>query len=178
MTLTNSLVSIPGPVNAIQASPLQTSEYFLFRLLLVNVCIFRVGCIALGVDTSNIGILDLSMQGSPSLTFLWQSIPADVCHLAWHPIREGRIAYSTRLGHIGLYDTLTGRSRVVYNCRYDRTGPSTNVLWGPLVPNEIDESALCILYSVGDGKLHRWDSPEKTCVPADLTSNANEVRVY
>jgi len=55
--------------------------------------IFLLGCIALGVDTGNIGILDLSQYGSPALSFLWQSIPADVYRLAWHPIREGRIAY-------------------------------------------------------------------------------------
>lgn len=117
------------------------------------------------------------MHGSPSLNYLWQSIPADVCRLAWHPIREGRIAYSTRLGHVALYDTLTGRSRVVYDCRYNQTGPSTNVLWGPLVPNPTEDPALAILYSVGDGKFHRWDSPEKNCFPTDLTSLVNEVRI-
>lgn len=111
------------------------------------------------------------------MTFLWQSIPADVCHLAWHTVREGRIAYSTRSGHVGLYDTLTGRSRVVYDRRYNQTGPSTNVLWGPLLADGIEDPSLCILYSVGDGKFHRWDSAEKNCVPADLTSIANEVRI-
>lgn len=148
-----------------------------FNLLSLQYLYSLLGCIALGVDTSNIGILDLSLHGSPSLTFLWQSIPADVCRLAWHPIREGRIAYSTRLGHIALYDTLTGRSRVVYEWRYNQTGPSTNVLWGPLVPNTSEDPTLAILYSVGDGKFHRWDSPEKNCIPAELTSTVNEVRI-
>ncbi|CAF1161460.1 unnamed protein product [Adineta steineri] len=155
-TLINSLVSIPGSVNVIQACPLQTS------------------CIALGVDTGNIGVLDLSLSNSPSLSFLWQSIPADVCHLAWHPIREGRIAYSTRLGHIALYDTLTGRSRVVYDCKYTQPGSPINVLWGPLVPAFTEDRTLAILYSIGDGKFHRWDSPEKNCLPADLTSLVTE----
>ncbi len=138
---------------------------------------YRLGCIALGVDTGNIGILDLSSFGSPSLTFLWQSIPADVCRLAWHPIREGRIGYSTRLGHVALYDTLTGRSRVVYDWRYKQTGSPTNVLWGPLIPSFTEDQTLAILYSVGDGKFHRWDSPEKECLPTDLTSLVNEVRI-
>ncbi|CAF4457056.1 unnamed protein product, partial [Adineta steineri] len=33
---------------------------------------------------------------------------------------------------------------------------------------------LAILYSIGDGKFHRWDSPEKNCLPADLTSLVTE----
>ncbi|CAF1167616.1 unnamed protein product [Rotaria sordida] len=154
--LIKSLVSIPGSVNAIQACPLQTS------------------CIALAVDTGNIGILDLSSYGSPSLSFLWQSIPADVCRLAWHPIREGRIAYSTRLGHIALYDTLTGRSRVVYDWRYTQPGSPTALFWGPLIPSFTEDETLAILYSIGDGKFHRWDSPDKGCLPTDLTSLVNE----
>jgi len=154
LTLINSLVSMPGTVNDIQACPLQTS------------------CIALAVDTGNIGILDLSSGSSSStaLSFLWQSIPADVCRLAWHTVREGRVAYSTRLGHVGLYDTLTGRSRVVYDRRYTQPGSPTTVLWGPLVPNFTEDPTLAVLYSVGDGKFHRWDSPEKNCLPTDLTS--------
>jgi hypothetical protein len=138
---------------------------------------FVLGCIALGVDTGNIGILDLSSHGSSSLSFLWQSIPADVYRLAWHPIREGRISYLTRLGHIALYDTLTGRSRVVYDWRYNQTGSSMSVLWGPLIPSFTEDQTLAILYSVGDGKFHRWDSPDKGCLPTDLTSLVNEVRI-
>ena len=134
-----------------------------------------LGCVALGVDTGNIGILDLSSHGSPSLSFLWQSIPADVCRLAWHPLREGRIAYTTRLGHVALHDTLTGRSRVVYDWRYMQPGAPNAVLWGPLIPSDTEDPSLAILYSVGDGKLHRWDSPEKGCSPFDLTGSVNEV---
>ncbi|CAF4873882.1 unnamed protein product [Rotaria sp. Silwood1] len=154
--LIKPLVSIPGSVNAIQACPLQTS------------------CIALGVDTGNIGILDLTSYGSPSLSFLWQSIPADIYRLAWHPIREGRIAYSTRLGHVALYDTLTGRSRVVYDWRYTQPGSPTALFWGPLIPSFTEDETLAILYSIGDGKFHRWDSPDKGCLPTDLTSLVNE----
>ncbi|CAF3763564.1 unnamed protein product [Rotaria socialis] len=159
LTLTQSLASIPGSVNTIQACPLQTS------------------CIALGVDTGNIGILDLSSYGSPSLSFLWQSIPADVCRVAWHPIREGRIAYSTRLGHVALYDTLTGRSRVVYDWRYTQPGSPNALFWGPLIPSSTVDQTLAILYSVGDGKLHRWDSPDKSCLPTDLTSLVTESNI-
>lgn len=139
----------------------------------------NLGCIALAVDTGNIGILDLSSgSSSPSaLSFLWQSIPADVCRLAWHTVREGRVAYSTRLGHVGLYDTLTGRSRVVYDRRYTQPGSPTTVLWGPLVPSFTEDPTLAILYSVGDGKFHRWDSPEKNCLPTDLTSLVQSVRI-
>lgn len=134
-----------------------------------------LACIAFGVDTSNIGVLDMSSPSSPSLSFLWQSIPADVCRLAWHPIREGRVAYSTRLGQVALYDTLTARSRVVYDRKYNQPGSPTNVLWGPLVPSTAEDRTLAILYSVGDGKFHRWDSPEKNCLPTDLTALVNEV---
>jgi WD40 repeat protein len=143
-----------------------------FRFSPIDISKFLLGCLAIGVDTGNIGILDLS--GSLSLSFLWQSIPNDVVRVAWHPIREGRIAYSTRLGHIALYDTLTGRSRVVYDWKYHQTGLIVNVLWGPLVPSFTEDQTLAILYSVGDGKFHRWDSPEKSCVPTDLTSLVNE----
>ncbi|CAF0792052.1 unnamed protein product [Adineta ricciae] len=155
-TMISSLVSIPGAINAIQACPLQTS------------------CIAVGVDTGNIGVLDLSLPSSPSLSFLWQAIPADVCHLAWHIVREGRIAYSTRMGHVALYDTLTGRSRVVYDWKYGQPGSPAKVLWGPLIPSFTEDRTLAILYSVGDGKIHRWDSPEKNCLPTDLTALVNE----
>ena len=150
---------------------------FFYIIVLLHVVFFLSGCIALGVDTGNIGILDQSMAGSPSVSFLWQSIPADVCRLAWHPIREGRIGYSTRLGHVALYDTLTGRSRVVYDKRYTQPGSPTAVLWGPLIPSFTEDKTLAILYSVGDGKLHRWDSPDRSCLPADLTSLVNEVRL-
>jgi hypothetical protein len=125
--------------------------------------------VGLGVDTSNIGILNLSPSGSTTLSFLWQAIPADVCRLAWHPIREGRIAYTTRLGHLGLYDVLTGRSRVIYDHRYLQAGSPTALLWGPLVPSLTEDRSLAILYTVGDGSFHRWDSPEKQCLPTNLT---------
>jgi hypothetical protein len=131
----------------------------------------------LGVDAGNIGILDLSTCGSPSLTFLWQSIPANVSRVAWHPIREGRLAYTTCEGHIGLYDTLTGRSRVVYDYKYKQPEFATSVLWGSLVPNSIVDNSLAILYSIGDGKFHRWDSPNKDCLPTDLTSLVHEVHI-
>jgi hypothetical protein len=149
----------------------------IFYIFLLNILIFLLGCIALGVDTGNIGILDLSQYTSPSLSFLWQSIPGDVCRLAWHPIREGRIGYLTRLGHVALYDTLTGRSRVVYDWRYTQIGSPMNILWGPLIPSFTEDQTLAILYSVGDGKFHRWDSPDKGCLPTDLTSLVNEVRI-
>ena len=149
----------------------------IFNAILQIILVLFLGCIALGVDTANIGILDLSSSGSPSLGFLWQSIPADVCRLAWHPIREGRIGYLTRLGHVALYDTLTGRSRVVYDSRYNQIGTPMNVLWGPLVPSFTEDPSLAILYTVGDGKFHRWDSPEKDCLPADLTALTTEVRI-
>ena len=90
-------------------------------------------------------------------------------------MREGRIGYSTRLGHVGLYDTLTGRSRVVYDWRYMQPGSPAAVLWGPLVPGFTVDQSLAILYTVGDGKLHRWDSPERSCLPTDLTSLVHEV---
>jgi len=109
------------------------------------------------------------------LSFLWQSIPTDVVRLAWHTIREGRVAYSTRLGHVALYDTLTGRSRVVYDWKYNQVDGKVNVLWGPLIPSATEDKTLAILYSIGDGKFHRWDSPEKTCAPTDLTSFVIEV---
>lgn len=139
---------------------------------------YLAGCIAVGVDTGNIGILDLSSHGSPSLTFLWQDIPGDICRLAWHPVREGRVAYSTRLGHVALYDTLTGRSRVVYAWKYNQPGSPTALLWGPLTPSSTEDRTLSILYSIGNGLFHRWDSPEKSCLPTDLTSIVNEVRVF
>lgn len=110
------------------------------------------------------------------MSFLWQSIPTDVIRLAWHPIREGRIAYSTRLGHVALYDTLAGRSRVVYDWKYEQIETKVNVLWGPLVPSATEDKNLAIFYSIGDGKFHRWDSPEKGCIPTDLTLFVNEVK--
>lgn len=51
-----------------------------------------------------------------------------------------------------------------------------NVLWGPLIPSFTEDQTLAILYTVGDGKFHRWDSPEKACLPTDLTLLVNEVR--
>jgi WD40 repeat protein len=152
------------------------SKHILFKQVRILVfCFFRLqtpllGCIAIGVDTGNIGIVDCSSFGSPTLSFLCQSIPADVCRLAWHPVRERRVAYSTRLGHLALYDILTGQLRVVYDWRYTQPGSPTNVLWGPLVPSSTVDPTLAILYSVGDGKFYRWDSPEKASVPTDLTT--------
>lgn len=122
--------------------------------------------------------MDVSSINPMSISFLWQSIPADVCRIAWHPAREGRVAYSTRLGHVGLYDTLSGRSRVIYDSTYRIPGSPTAVLWGPLIPSDNDDPTLAILYTIGDGKFHRWDSPEKNCVPTDLTMNLQEVSFF
>ncbi|CAF4792285.1 unnamed protein product, partial [Rotaria magnacalcarata] len=79
-----------------------------------------------------------------------------------------------RLGHVALYDTLTGRSRVVYDWRYTQPGSPNALFWGPLIPSSTVDPTLAILYSVGDGKLHRWDSPDKSCLPTDLTSLVTE----
>jgi len=78
---------------------------------------------------------------------------------------------------VGLYDTLTGRSRVVYDRKYTQPGSPTTILWGPLIPSFTEDKTLAILYSVGDGKFHRWDSPDRSCLPTDLTSLVNEVRI-
>ncbi|XP_074527898.1 gem-associated protein 5 [Halichoeres trimaculatus] len=92
-----------------------------------------VGCLALGVGDNMIRVWNtLSTQNQYDTRSFWQGIKSKVTALAWHPKREGSLAFGTDDGKVGIYDVFSNKPPQISSSYHRKT--VYTLAWGPPVP--------------------------------------------
>uniref|UniRef100_F6ZHD7 Uncharacterized protein n=1 Tax=Ciona intestinalis TaxID=7719 RepID=F6ZHD7_CIOIN len=86
--------------------------------------------IALGIGDGVIRIWRTSNPRNPfDITSLWQGIKEKVMSLAWHPTKEGLLAFGTEDGKVGVVDVLSQQPPMISNTYHMK--PVYAMSWGP-----------------------------------------------
>uniref|UniRef100_A0A3B5MNQ1 Gem (nuclear organelle) associated protein 5 n=1 Tax=Xiphophorus couchianus TaxID=32473 RepID=A0A3B5MNQ1_9TELE len=92
-----------------------------------------VGCLALGVGDNLIRVWNtLSTQNQYDVRSFWQGIKSKVTALAWHPKKEGSLAFGTDDGKVGIYDVFSNKPPQISSSYHKKTVYTLS--WGPPVP--------------------------------------------
>ncbi|TRY96147.1 hypothetical protein DNTS_028341 [Danionella cerebrum] len=119
------------------------------------------GCLALGVGDSMIRVWNtLSIQNQYDINTFWQGIKSKVTALAWHPIKEGSLAFGTDDGKVGVYEVYSNKPPQISSTYHRRTVYSLS--WGPPVPpmsfGVSGDKPVYSLYScAGEGVIFQHD---------------------
>ncbi|KAM3601720.1 uncharacterized protein V6R79_017715 [Siganus canaliculatus] len=91
------------------------------------------GCLALGVGDNMIRVWNtLTTQNQYDTRCFWQGIKSKVTALAWHPRREGSLAFGTDDGKVGVYDVFSNKPPQISSSYHRKT--VYTLAWGPPVP--------------------------------------------
>ncbi|KAF7655287.1 hypothetical protein LDENG_00058260 [Lucifuga dentata] len=117
------------------------------------------GCLALGVGDNMIRVWNtLTIQNQYDTRSFWQSIKSKVTALAWHPKKEGSLAFGTDDGKVGIYEVFSNKPPQISSSYHRKT--VYTLAWGPPVPPApLAEGKLsCSLYScAGEGVILQHD---------------------
>ncbi|MED6293161.1 hypothetical protein CHARACLAT_007880 [Characodon lateralis] len=92
-----------------------------------------IGCLALGVGDNMIRVWNtLSTQNQHDVRSFWQGIKSKVTALAWHPKKEGSLAFGTDDGKVGIYDVFFSKPPQISSSYHRKT--VYTLAWGPPVP--------------------------------------------
>ncbi|KAM4727035.1 gem-associated protein 5 [Anableps anableps] len=92
-----------------------------------------VGCLALGVGDNMIRVWNtLNSQNQYDIRSFWQGIKSKVTALAWHPKKEGSLAFGTDDGKVGIYDVFSSKPPQISGSYHRKT--VYTLAWGPPVP--------------------------------------------
>ncbi|XP_078712810.1 gem-associated protein 5 isoform X2 [Lampetra fluviatilis] len=90
----------------------------------------------------------LSPRAAYDVSSYWQGVHAKLTALAWHPSREGRLAFGTDEGKVGIYDLYNNKPPQISSSYHKKTVYSLS--WGPPVPPSPEGQASgYALYSCG-----------------------------
>ncbi|XP_072517898.1 gem-associated protein 5 [Salminus brasiliensis] len=91
------------------------------------------GCLALGVGDNMIRVWNtMSIHNQYDTRTYWQSIKSKVTALAWHPAKEGSLAFGTDDGKVGIYEAYSNKPPQISSTYHRRTVYSLD--WGPPIP--------------------------------------------
>uniref|UniRef100_A0A8C6WLR0 Gem (nuclear organelle) associated protein 5 n=1 Tax=Neogobius melanostomus TaxID=47308 RepID=A0A8C6WLR0_9GOBI len=71
------------------------------------------GTLALGVGDNMIRVWNTQSSNHYDTRSFWQGIKSKVTALAWHPQREGALAFGTDDGKVGIYDVFSSKPRYI-----------------------------------------------------------------
>uniref|UniRef100_A0A673CB35 Gem (nuclear organelle) associated protein 5 n=1 Tax=Sphaeramia orbicularis TaxID=375764 RepID=A0A673CB35_9TELE len=131
-----------------------------------------VGCLALGVGDNMIRVWNtLTTQNQYDTRLFWQGIKSKVTALAWHPRREGSLAFGTDDGKVGIYDVFSNKPPQISSSYHRKT--VYTLAWGPPVPpmsfGAAEGKAAYSLYScAGEGIILQHD-------PYKLSGEASDI---
>ncbi|KAK9955780.1 hypothetical protein ABG768_015633 [Culter alburnus] len=119
------------------------------------------GCLALGVGDSMIRVWNtLSIQNQYDIKTFWQGIKSKVTALAWHPVKEGSLAFGTDDGKVGVYEVYSNKPPQISSTYHRRTVYSLS--WGPPVPpmsfgGSGDKPSYSLYSCAGEGVIFQHD---------------------
>ncbi|GFS10704.1 gem-associated protein 5-like [Elysia marginata] len=109
------------------------------------------GRIAVGAGDNNIRIWNQNNKSNPGdILHLHSGIRSKVTHVAWHPEKEGLLAYGLEDGSVGVYNTVSSKVPELSGTFHAKT--VYVVCWAPALKAERGSSELQV-YSVGDGTV-------------------------
>lgn len=141
------------------------------------------GCLALGVGDNMIRVWNtLSSQNQYDTRCFWQGIKSKVTALAWHPKKEGSLAFGTDDGKVGIYDVFSNKPPLISSSYHRKT--VYTLAWGPPVPpvsfGSSDRKPAYSLYScAGDGLILQHDPYKLNGEASDidkLIKNTNSIQ--
>ncbi|XP_060746757.1 gem-associated protein 5 isoform X2 [Tachysurus vachellii] len=132
------------------------------------------GCVALGVGDNMIRVWNtLSIQNLYETRTFWQGIKSKVTALAWHPVKEGSLAFGTDDGKVGIYEVYSNKPPQISSTYHRRTVYS--LAWGPPVPplsfGAGDKPDYTLYSCAGEGVIFQHD-PRKL---SDEASNIDKL---
>uniref|UniRef100_A0A9J7Y567 Gem nuclear organelle associated protein 5 n=1 Tax=Cyprinus carpio carpio TaxID=630221 RepID=A0A9J7Y567_CYPCA len=119
------------------------------------------GCLALGVGDSMIRVWNtLSIQNQYDIKTFWQGVKSKVTALAWHPLKEGSLAFGTDDGKVGIYEVYSNKPPQISSTYHRRTVYSLS--WGPPVPpmsfgGSGDKPSYSLYSCAGEGVIFQHD---------------------
>ncbi|XP_029956587.1 gem-associated protein 5 isoform X2 [Salarias fasciatus] len=128
-----------------------------------------LGCLAVGVGDNMIRVWNtLSTQNQHDIRTLWQGIRCKVSALAWHPTREGSLAFGTDDGKVGIYDVFANKPPQISSSYHRKT--VYTLAWGPPVPplSSGKPAALSLYSCAGEGVILQHD-------PSNLSGEASDI---
>uniref|UniRef100_A0A7N8WQZ1 Gem (nuclear organelle) associated protein 5 n=1 Tax=Mastacembelus armatus TaxID=205130 RepID=A0A7N8WQZ1_9TELE len=130
------------------------------------------GCLAIGVGDNMIRVWNtLSTQNQYDTRFFWQGIKSKVTALAWHPAKEGSLAFGTDDGKVGIYEVFSNKPPHISSSYHRKT--VYTLAWGPPVPpmsfGAVGGKLYYSLYScAGEGTILQHD-------PSKLSGEASDI---
>uniref|UniRef100_A0A671S1B4 Gem-associated protein 5-like n=1 Tax=Sinocyclocheilus anshuiensis TaxID=1608454 RepID=A0A671S1B4_9TELE len=119
------------------------------------------GCLALGIGDSMIRVWNtLSIQNQYDIKTFWQGIKSKVTALAWHPLKEGTLAFGTDDGKVGINEVYSNKPPQISSTYHHRTVYSLS--WGPPVPpmsfgGSGDKPSYSLYSCAGEGVIFQHD---------------------
>uniref|UniRef100_A0A672QUK4 Gem nuclear organelle associated protein 5 n=1 Tax=Sinocyclocheilus grahami TaxID=75366 RepID=A0A672QUK4_SINGR len=119
------------------------------------------GCLALGIGDSMIRVWNtLSIQNQYDIKTFWQGVKSKVTALAWHPLKEGSLAFGTDDGKVGIYEVYSNKPPQISSTYHRRTVYSLS--WGPPVPpmsfgGSGDKPSYSLYSCAGEGVIFQHD---------------------
>uniref|UniRef100_A0A673FRI5 Gem-associated protein 5-like n=1 Tax=Sinocyclocheilus rhinocerous TaxID=307959 RepID=A0A673FRI5_9TELE len=119
------------------------------------------GCLALGIGDSMIRVWNtLSIQNQYDIKTFWQGVKSKVTALAWHPLKEGSLAFGTDDGKVGIYEVYSNKPPQISSTYHRRTIYSLS--WGPPVPpmsfgGSGDKPSYSLYSCAGEGVIFQHD---------------------
>lgn len=126
------------------------------------------GTLALGVGDNMIRVWNTQSSNHYDTRSFWQGIKSKVTALAWHPQKEGALAFGTDDGKVGIYDVFSNKPPQISSSYHKKT--VYTLAWGPPVPPlSFGSSKGTLAYSLyscaGEGTILQHD-------PYQLSSEA------
>ncbi|KAG1690688.1 Gem-associated protein 5 [Nymphon striatum] len=115
------------------------------------------GRLAIGCGDQMLRVWNISSSHDAyQVSMFWQGIRAKILCIAWHPVKEGLIAYGTDEGRVGIYNILQNKPQISKTYHRDSV---YNLQWGPEFPSKSDDSSNIkfSLFSCGDGVVYQHD---------------------
>ncbi|GAB6029113.1 Gem-associated protein 5 [Chamberlinius hualienensis] len=127
---------------------------------------FSAGILAVACADATIRVWNIaSSDNSFNATLFWPGLKTKVTTLAWHPKKEGCLAFGTESGRVGIYDILT--SKPPSFSQWTHTKIVYTVCWGPICPTRGNTDNLG-LYSIGGSTVIMHNVPFKRVGVFDL----------
>uniref|UniRef100_A0AAR2JW11 Anaphase-promoting complex subunit 4 WD40 domain-containing protein n=1 Tax=Pygocentrus nattereri TaxID=42514 RepID=A0AAR2JW11_PYGNA len=119
------------------------------------------GFLALGVGDNMIRVWNtLSIHNLYDTKTYWQNIKSKVTALAWHPAKEGSLAFGTDDGKVGIYEAYSNKPPQSSSTYHRRTVYSLD--WGPPIPplsfgGSGDKPTYSLYSCGGEGVIYQHD---------------------
>ncbi|XP_059487446.1 gem-associated protein 5-like [Neocloeon triangulifer] len=95
-------------------------------------CPFAPGRVAVGVGDDSIRIWSMTDTTGKSSSTIWSRVKGKVLSLAWHPEKEGELAFGTSDGRVGICNASNPAKEVLIMRQYHKSS-IYRVNWGPAV---------------------------------------------